>query len=179
MNADAAGFLAIDRGDYQEAVNIFLRSLQKGKDPSGYYGFGLAHFLLEDYATARRAFHKTLELDPGNPEAIRRLSMMEKPEFDAGKTALPPPHHERRFRAEKSYLEVHRGGWKKLFIKGINLGIGLPGSFPGEYAVKKGTYRKWFGQISAIGINALRIYTLHPPSFYEALDEWNRSGKTL
>ncbi|TFH31730.1 MAG: hypothetical protein E4G97_03735, partial [Deltaproteobacteria bacterium] len=179
MSADAAGFLAIDRGDYQEAVNIFQRRLQKGKDPTGYYGFGLAHFLLEDYATARWAFHKTLELDPSNAEAIRRLSRMEKPEAAAGKRAVPPPRHERRFRAGKRYLEVYRGEWKRLFIKGINLGIGLPGSFPGEYAVKKGTYRKWFGQISAIGINALRIYTLHPPSFYEALDEWNRSGKTL
>lgn len=179
MSANAAGFLAIDRGDYQEAVNIFMRRIQKGKDPSGYYGFGLAHFLLEDYATARWAFHKTLELEPRNVEAIRRLSMMEIPGFGAGKTALSPPDHEQRFRSERRYLEVHRGEWKRLFIKGINLGIGLPGSFPGEYAVKKGTYRKWFGQISAIGINALRVYTLHPPSFYEALDEWNRSGKTL
>lgn len=179
MNTKAAGFLAIDRGDCQEAVNLFMRSLQKAKDPAGYYGFGLAHFLLEDYATARWAFHKTLELDRGNTEAIHRLSTMEKHEVDTGRGALSPPDRERRFRAGTNYLEVHRGEWKRLFIKGINLGIGLPGSFPGEYAVKKGTYRKWFGQISAMGINALRIYTLHPPSFYEALDEWNRSGKTL
>ena len=181
MNAKAraAGFLAIDRGDHQEAVNIFMRSLRKDKDPSGYYGYGLAHFLLEDYATARWAFHKTLELDPGHPEAVRRLAVMETPGVDAGKAALSTPHPEWRFRTGTGYLEVYRGEWKKLFIKGINLGIGLPGSFPGEYAVKKGTYRKWFGQISAMGINALRIYTLHPPSFYEALDEWNRTGKTL
>lgn len=179
MSADATGFLAIDRGDYQEAVNIFLRSLQQGKDPSGYYGLGLAHFLLDDYATARWAFHKSLELDPGNAEAIRRLSMMERPEGDAGKTPSPRTVPDRRFRVGPGFLEVHRGEWKRLFIKGINLGLGLPGYFPGEYAVKKGTYRKWFGQISAIGINALRIYTLHPPHFYEALHEWNRSGKTL
>jgi hypothetical protein len=179
MNAKAAGFLAIDRGDHQEAVNLFMRSLQKAKDPSGYYGFGLAHLLLEDHATARWAFHKTLELDPTHPEAIRRLSLMENQEVDAGKAALPPPHSGHRFRTGTGSLEVHRGEWKRLFIKGINLGIGLPGSFPGEYAIKKGTYRKWFGQISGIGINALRIYTLHPPSFYEALDEWNRSGNTL
>jgi hypothetical protein len=179
MSADAAGFLAIDRGDHQEAVNIFQRSLRKGKDPTAYYGFGLAHFLLEDYATARWAFHKTLELDPRHAEAIRHLAMMETPDAGAGKAASPPPPLEGRFRAGTGCLEVHRGEWKRLFIKGINLGIGLPGSFPGEYAVKKGTYRKWFGQISAIGINALRVYTLHPPSFYEALDEWNRSGKAL
>lgn len=179
MNGKAAGFLAIDRGDYQEAVNLFRGSLQKAKDPSGYFGFGMAHLHLEDYATARWAFHKALEQDPGNPEAIRRLSMMDKRDADPGKPALSPPQHDRRFRAGKGCLEVDRGEWKKLFIKGINLGLGLPGFFPGEYAVKKGTYRKWFGQMSGIGINALRIYTLHPPSFYEALDEWNRSGKTL
>ena len=179
MNARAAGFLAIDRGDHQEAVNLFRRSLQKAKDPSGYYGFGLAHFLLEDHATARWAFHKTLELDPAHPEAIRRLSLMEKPEGGAGKAAAPPAPSGRRFRTGTGCLEVLRGEWRRLFVKGINLGIGLPGSFPGEYAVKKGTYRKWFGQISGIGINAIRIYTVHPPSFYEALDEWNRSGDTL
>ncbi|HEU4949361.1 MAG TPA: hypothetical protein VFT11_01225, partial [Candidatus Deferrimicrobiaceae bacterium] len=83
MNAKAAGFLAIDRGDHQEAVNLFMRSLQKAKDPSGYYGFGLAHLMLEDHATARWAFHKTLEMDPTHPEAIRRLSLMKIQEVDA------------------------------------------------------------------------------------------------
>ena len=35
-----------------------------------------------------------------------------------------------RLRAGTGHLEVHRGEWKRLFVKGINLGLGLPGSFP-------------------------------------------------
>src|SRR5512139_1101011 len=159
MNAWATGFLAIDRGDFQEAVNIFRRGFEKQRDASGYYGFGLAHFLLEDYATARWAFRKTLELDPQHPEAIRHLALTETPETDGKGKGSPAAHPVGRFRAGKGYLEVHRGDWKRLFIKGINLGIGLPGYFPGEYPVKKGTYRKWFGQISGLGISAIRIYT--------------------
>ncbi len=179
MKTADLGLLAIEKGDYQEAVNLFRRSLDRRPDPSGYYGLGLAHFLLEDYATARWAFHKTLELDPVHPEAIRRLSQIEKRNSELRAATVSRPGPKRRFRVGKGCLEVDGGERKKLFVKGVNLGVGLPGYYPGDYAVKKGTYRKWFAQISGIGINALRIYTIHPPAFYEALAEWNRSGKTL
>lgn len=169
-------FLAVERGDHQEAVNLFRRSLEGGKSARAYYGFGLAHQGLEDYPTARWAFHKALEIDPDLPEARKGVADVEGTAAAAG--AAPRP--DRAFRAGKGFLEVRREGkWEPIFVKGINLGLGIPGYFPGEFAVKKGTYRKWFRQISALGVNALRIYTLHPPSFYEALDEWNRSGKAL
>ncbi len=61
-----------------------------------------------------------------------------------------------------------------FFIKGVNLGISKPGTFPGELAATKEDYTLWFGQIKEAGFNCIRLYTLHFPRFYEALEEYNR-----
>ena len=73
------------------------------------------------------------------------------------------------------YLQVYRNGvWEDLLIKGVNMGIAKPGSFPGETKITKQEYARWFDQISDMNANALRVYTIHPPAFYEALYEHNR-----
>lgn len=64
-----------------------------------------------------------------------------------------------------------------FFIKGINLGVALPGNYPGELNVTKQQYAKWFGQIKSLGFNCIRIYTLHYPHFYEVLDSFNLANK--
>ena len=59
--------------------------------------------------------------------------------------------------------------WQKFFVKGINLGLAVPGYYPGEYPIGKRQYRRWFEQMIAAGFNSLRVYTIQSPSFYEAL----------
>lgn len=78
----------------------------------------------------------------------------------------------------KSYLQIQKGGkWEDLLIKGVNMGIGKPGYFPGETAITKDEYFRWFKEIGAMNANAIRIYTLHPPQFYEAFYEYNKIAK--
>ncbi len=60
-----------------------------------------------------------------------------------------------------------------LFVKGINLGISLPGTQPGNLAATREDYRRWFGLIKEAGYNAIRLYTLHFPRFYEELSLYN------
>lgn len=168
------GFLALGRGHCQEAVNIFKRALDRKKGARAYVGFGIAHERLGDLPTARWAGAKAQELSPTDKDAERLLSLPLTGE------ALPPaPARASRFRATGSFLEVNDRGWKRFFIKGMNLGLGLPGYFPGEYAIKEETYFTWFGQMSELGINAVRIYTIHPPGFYRALHRFNTSGRRL
>lgn len=81
-------------------------------------------------------------------------------------------------RVGKSYLQIYKDGkWQDLLIKGINLGLGKPGHYPGEVAITKAEYMRWFKQMGAMHANTLRIYTLHPPSFYQALAEYNTTAK--
>lgn len=60
-----------------------------------------------------------------------------------------------------------------LFIKGINLGISKPGTFPGQLAATRGDYGRWLEMIREAGYNSIRLYTLHYPRFYEVLDSFN------
>lgn len=62
---------------------------------------------------------------------------------------------------------------KPFFVKGVNLGAALPGKTFTEFPTDKTVYRIWFEQMSALNINTLRVYTLLPPTFYQALYEYN------
>ncbi|WP_054950135.1 hypothetical protein [Numidum massiliense] len=77
----------------------------------------------------------------------------------------------------KEKLQVYKNGkWEELLIKGVNMGIAKPGHFPGEMAITKEEYLRWFKQIGAMNANAVRVYTLHPPEFYEALKAYNEQA---
>jgi hypothetical protein len=77
------------------------------------------------------------------------------------------------------YLQVQKNGkWQDLLIKGVNMGIAKPGYFPGETAITKEEYFRWFKAIGDMNANAIRVYTLHPPEFYDALYEYNQIAKS-
>lgn len=75
----------------------------------------------------------------------------------------------------EQYIQIQKNGeWKDLLIKGVNMGIAKPGYFPGETAITKEEYYRWFKAIGDMNANAIRVYTLHPPEFYAALYEYNQ-----
>lgn len=61
-----------------------------------------------------------------------------------------------------------------FFIKGVNLGVSVPGTFPGQLAATKSDYIRWISDIKEAGFNCIRLYTLHYPQFFEVLDSMNR-----
>ena len=65
--------------------------------------------------------------------------------------------------------------YKAMILKGINLGSSPPGTFPGEiaYAVTPDMYERWLNMMAQSGFNSIRVYTLHPPVFYELLARHN------
>ncbi len=78
--------------------------------------------------------------------------------------------------SDHSLLEIYRdGNWEDLIIKGVNIGMGRPGSWPGEAAITEDAYYRWFTQIGEMNANAVRVYTLHPPGFYRALARYNQT----
>lgn len=81
------------------------------------------------------------------------------------------------FKTSGSNITMHTGsGYHSLMLKGINLGSSPPGYFPGEiaYAISPYEYEKWIEAIADAGFNSIRIYTLHPPVFYEKLANYNQ-----
>ncbi|ANF94648.1 hypothetical protein [Paenibacillus bovis] len=75
-------------------------------------------------------------------------------------------------------LAVYDGStWQPSFWAGINLGATTPGHYPGELNPTKEDYLRWFPEMKAMNIRVLRIYTILPPFFYEALKEYNETQK--
>jgi hypothetical protein len=78
------------------------------------------------------------------------------------------------FSTNQSHLTIWNGrNYEPFFIKGMNMGVAVPGKFPGEMHVSRAQYSNWFQMIKDAGFNTLRLYTLHFPQFYEVLDSFN------
>jgi hypothetical protein len=91
----------------------------------------------------------------------------------SGTTAQAP---DRAIRTNGDRFEIATpNGERSIFFHGVNLGAGTPGHFPGEFAMTPEDYRRWLRFLHRIHANSIRVYTLHPPSFYRALAEENAS----
>ncbi len=79
-------------------------------------------------------------------------------------------------RARGDRFEIRRNGvWQPVLVRGLNLGAAPPGHFPGEFAIGREDYRRWLRFARALHANAIRVYALHPPVFYEVLKEENEA----
>jgi hypothetical protein len=67
--------------------------------------------------------------------------------------------------------------WDKTFLKGVDIGAAKPGYFPGELAITKTEYLRWFQDISDMNADVIRVYTTMTPDFYNALYEFNQKAK--
>ena len=59
-------------------------------------------------------------------------------------------------------------------IRGVDMGVGMPGKWATDYAIDKETYLRWFGQIQELGANTVRVYTILQDDFYDAFYEYNQ-----
>jgi peptidoglycan/xylan/chitin deacetylase (PgdA/CDA1 family) len=75
--------------------------------------------------------------------------------------------------SRKQDLTPQSQTWSPLFLKGFNLGPALPGTFPGEFRATAQQYREWLDMMGDLGVNLVRVYTILPPHFYEALAQYN------
>ena len=79
-------------------------------------------------------------------------------------------------RIKDNHFQILKDGkWESMIIKGVNLGMGKPGAFPGEAAITEEEYYRWFEYIGEMNASVIRVYTLHPPGFYNSLLRYNEN----
>ncbi len=79
-------------------------------------------------------------------------------------------------RIKNNSFQIFRNDrWEPMTIKGVNLGMGKPGTFPGQAAITEEEYARWFEYIGEMNANVVCVYTLHPPGFYNALLRYNEN----
>ena len=64
-------------------------------------------------------------------------------------------------------------GWEDFEIRGVNLGASEPGAWAIDFPTDEETYLRWFSQMSEMGANTVRIYTIMSDTFYNAFYTYN------
>ncbi len=122
-------------------------------------------------ASARRA----LAMQPENSTARGVLDRV-APDWDRTVPGPQPRPDTLQLvaRTRGSAFEVNKAGrWTQFYIKGINLGVALPGRFPAEFPTDSTLYAGWLDTIGTMRANTVRVYTILPPEFYRALRGYN------
>ena len=177
------GYVLIRRGEPRPAAERFAIALRR--DPENFdalKGLGLARRDQKRHAEAADLFRRVLAGAPGDAEAQALLDQALAASGSVRETRPRPAVDPETpitvvARAGAGRLEIAAGGsgrFQALFVKGVNMGVALPGRFPAEFPGDAATYHEWLEAVSDMGANAVRLYTLLPPAFYQALARHNR-----
>ncbi|MDZ4712180.1 MAG: polysaccharide deacetylase family protein [bacterium] len=112
------------------------------------------------------------------------------PEISYAELQIKSENSKFRFKTGKKFFSIQNNKikdgeniseWKSHFLKGVNMGVALPGNYPSEFSATYEQYLDWFKKIAAMNSNTVRIYTILPPEFYEAFAQYNieNSNKPL
>jgi tetratricopeptide (TPR) repeat protein len=182
------GWVHLRAGNAHDAIAAFTRSL--GLDPSmldSSCGLGFAYLRTGDADRALRAFELAAAGSPGREclDGLERArAAAGRPLTTPAEQALDEERRPSRYVARGDYF-WHREGderFEPLYVKGVNLSFARPGKHITEFPRDAETYLEWFGLISEMHANVIRVYTILPPEFYAALREFNRgraSGERL
>jgi tetratricopeptide (TPR) repeat protein len=173
------GYVMLRRGAPRRAAGEFEAVLEREPENlDALKGLGLARRDQRRFEEAIVVFRRALDLDPGDPEAREFLDKALSSMGNARESRPRPPIDPRTplrvvARAEEGRFRILREG-RGLFVKGVNFGVALPGRFPSEFPQERDLYIEWLESASGMGANAVRLYTLLPPTFYDALADHNR-----
>jgi tetratricopeptide (TPR) repeat protein len=170
------GYVALREGMGAEAARLFEGVVAtRPDDVDALVGLGLVAWRAGDLEQVRMRFLRVRELAPDNPTAAEYLAGLpaglgpppERPPLVLPDSLVYPA------RANGDRIEVRTSeGWRPFYIKGVNLGAALPGKNPSEFP-DSATYASWITDMAGLNANTVRVYTIHPPAFYQALREHN------
>ncbi len=159
-----------------EADSLFLSVLNATPaNVDAWEGRTRAAFRRGDTTAMLAAGRRALALDPGNQE-LRALLDRVSPDWDraAAGPRRRPTTLQLAARTRGKRFEVFAGGsWRPFYVRGVNLGVALPGRYPSEFPADSARYAGWLDTLAGMHANALRVYTVFPPGFYRALRAFN------
>ncbi|GEM44950.1 tetratricopeptide repeat protein [Deinococcus cellulosilyticus] len=145
------------------------------KDPDAAYAKALILGRTGKPDEARVLLQNALKAYPGRQDLAQELK-----KYPAVISEKDLPPYKRPAQLRLPYTLNAKGfqtaSGKSIEVKGVNFGVALPGKFPSEFP-EKSYYQQWIKLVGDMNGNVIRAYTILPPSFYEALLEYNTAHK--
>ena len=172
------GYVALRQGRLSSSDSLFRLVIRAdSSNADGWDGLTLAAWQSGDRAKAMTYGRRAIKLHPKNT-ATRNILNAIDPDWDRPppRTPVRPSRLQLVSRTKGDGFQILSAGtWRPFYIKGVNLGVALPGKFPAEFPTDSATYAGWLDTIAAMNANTVRVYTILPPAFYRALRAWNLS----
>jgi hypothetical protein len=178
-----AAYVALRRDSLTSARKLFERVLRRSpRDYDALVGLGMTTYRAADLVASRAAFSRAQAVLPGDSTSRWYLQRI----GDAGLAQQTPRRRTRpaqtvvgaRVRNKMFEVPDGRGGWKPIWLAGVNIGAALPGKHPSEFPPNDSTYERWIELFARMHSNVIRLYTIHPPHFYQAVRRWNLAHPT-
>jgi tetratricopeptide (TPR) repeat protein len=180
-NQDASvglGFALLRQGKLKPADALFNEVLHRDSTNSdAWEGRTRSRLRLGDTTAAIAAGGRALALSPRNEE-VRVLLNTIAPEWDRrrpGNRGRPAKRQVVARTRGRQFEISSSGSWRPFYIRGVNLGVALPGRYPSQFPLDSATYAGWLDTLAGMNANTVRLYTILPPAFYRALRAWNLS----
>src|SRR2546427_723544 len=169
------GFVRLRQGEARAAADHFLGATRSNAgDAEAWYGLGLARVRLGQRTEAAEAWRRTLRLAPGYEDAELQLLALGIDSGLARRPVVRPVDPDVAARTAGDGFQIRTtSGWRPFYVKGINLGVALPGHFPSDFPTDDSNYGRWLELIAGARANAVRVYTILPPAFYRSLNAWD------
>lgn len=175
------GYIALRGARLTRADSLFrLVTASDSNNADAWTGLALTAERGGELQTAVTAARRAVRINRDDATA-RAVLDRQSPGWDRQQPqrAVRPARLLVRARTRNSRFEILRGqGWVPFYIKGMNIGAALPGKFPSEFPPDSATYAGWLSGIAGMGANAVRLYTILPPTFYRAFKAWNSTHPT-
>ncbi|MEX2527895.1 MAG: tetratricopeptide repeat protein [Gemmatimonadota bacterium] len=170
------GYVELREDDVAQATQRFRMALEQAPDNiDALIGAGLAAWRQARLDDVALHFLRVEGLDPGNATARQYLEQLPEgvgPPPERPPLVLPDSLVLTGRVAGRRLQVPGAQGWEDFWVKGMNLGAALPGRNPSEFPGRE-TYDYWLEEMAGMNVNTIRVYTVHPPAFYESLRAYN------
>lgn len=177
-------FASLARQHLSQALPL-LRELYQRHPSDDELASGLAQAYLQsgENVEAARIYQRWLDRDPANQKARQALlDLYGYADYRSGvqvevTSKLRPAQTEMYFRTQGEHFQaLANSEWKDVYLLGLNLGPARPQEFPSTAPREFSVYQTWLQQIGAMHANTVRVYTILPPAFYQALRVYNETA---
>jgi hypothetical protein len=155
------GFVALRRGAIDRADSLFSVALARDpKQVDAWEGRARTAWRRGDAAATTRATREALALAPDRRD-LHDLLDQSSPDWE--RPPLPPRRRPdtlsfpARTAGERFEVRDAEGNWHPFYIKGVNLGVALPGRFPSEFPTDSTLYAGWLDALASMHANTIRI----------------------